>query len=523
MLPFFFAFYAIIRSAMKFLFSLFLSALFINASVASKSIFSFETGDADATDYCDDLWETSKLELEVDDDTGIATNYLYNSPYDARFNLMLSQIPEKLMSRYDEALKNTEEPIVESLISKIFIARPNFKSLKECRESSQSSECRNILVKFLTDFTMKRLSMFYAVSASNEKEKEEAYGLLSITKNKLIAQIELEVIRELGKTLVTKQLSDRISKVIMTPEKRLKLKSKKVKKERNDDIFTRVKGYLKSIVVRDFKNDPSVLKNFLTRLEDLSFGGFDCSELSRVDLNKSISSNFYITDDNRVLFCPGSLRRNQSEYSMVWFLAHEMAHLIGPCHLDTLVAPLDVLNFNSASYSTSPVHLSDIIGNIEEVESVLPYGNVMSCLRRENAAGVTRSFGRPYADDVILSSDVKAGGFFCPKLNGTEALYEGNDQIDESFSDWMATEVLSEYMNFYFKNFSIEQKRKGLSNVFRGSDEFIKNSAINQTGTPLYLSTENRINRILFAHPSIRKQVGCGDRPYKYQYCSKTH
>jgi hypothetical protein len=94
-----------------------------------------------------------------------------------------------------------------------------------------------------------------------------------------------------------------------------------------------------------------------------------------------------------------------------------------------------------------------------------------------------------------------------------------NDQIGESFADWMAAEVLPNYMEQNYK-LTTQQYQYGYGNarrlICRISENASQSRANNGDDHPLI---EDRINRILLMNPKVRQQMGCAPSVSDRVYC----
>ncbi len=96
------------------------------------------------------------------------------------------------------------------------------------------------------------------------------------------------------------------------------------------------------------------------------------------------------------------------------------------------------------------------------------------------------------------------------------------DQIGETFSDWIAAEVLPEYMSLHYPDLTEKQYRLGYSNVFRGSCNHANpEQSFMSAGLDVHPEESDRVNKIILTHPKIRKQMGCDPKPpAQSTYCS---
>lgn len=136
-----------------------------------------------------------------------------------------------------------------------------------------------------------------------------------------------------------------------------------------------------------------------------------------------------------------------------------------------------------------------------------------TCLRSNQSVGAEKA-----SAPVPSYSNVVVGGFSgvsapTPKEKAWISFCM-NDQITESFADWLSSEVVPDYIARNFPQLSRDQFRIGYSNAGRGSCEMS-----NSNGADPHPTQEKRINRILLVQPKIRVQMGCPLRLSDRKYC----
>jgi hypothetical protein len=141
------------------------------------------------------------------------------------------------------------------------------------------------------------------------------------------------------------------------------------------------------------------------------------------------------------------------------------------------------------------------------------------------AGGVTGGMPGGPGGGIVAGS---GGGFPAPFPGGQTNAVAANpfctgDQIGESFSDWLASEVLPRYIEKNFSHLSRDQIRNGYSNVFRGMCSNMNPASTNVFGMPdPHPTIQARVNKILLAHPDVRRQLGCEkDSAPAPKYCGK--
>lgn len=284
-------------------------------------------------------------------------------------------------------------------------------------------------------------------------------------------------------------------------------------------VWERVKPIVAQVVQKRAR-DGEEKEFMLERLNQIAFKGTDCSEkfpeqMIRDTLVSDLFANaFYDRLSNSITYCKGMLILNQSEFSAVHTLAHEMAHSFGPC---------------GASIGPGEYRLTyDHTDNVEEASKMFPFENVVECLRDVKSVGARRSedkIGPQFEGRNQEGSDGRLFNSRSSRDNSREmkwSIFCSNDgithidQIDESFSDWVATEVIPIYMSKYHPGLTQENFIYGYSNVFRGANWANDGSPELDTHPDLKL----RVNQLILANPKIREQMGCAPaNKEKLIYC----
>lgn len=86
------------------------------------------------------------------------------------------------------------------------------------------------------------------------------------------------------------------------------------------------------------------------------------------------------------------------------------------------------------------------------------------------------------------------------------------DQINESFCDWLSVEVLARYMQRNLKSASREQHIDGIASIHRNAchDEYgLSESRKGKESEFSHPASGDRLRYILLAHPAIRRFLGC--------------
>ncbi len=163
--------------------------------------------------------------------------------------------------------------------------------------------------------------------------------------------------------------------------------------------------------------------------------------------------------------------------------------------------------------------------DLQKMEQEYPVKNVIQCLRDPRSIGA-RNFSLQNQGNCLGCTANGMTGMLPPAIEPTaagfgmggsnfgamppaEAAAKANfcedDQIGESFSDWLAAEVLPTYMERNHK-LTTDQYRNGYANAKR---LFCGIEREGQAGRAVHPPVEGRINKIILANPKIRAQMGC--------------
>jgi hypothetical protein len=253
--------------------------------------------------------------------------------------------------------------------------------------------------------------------------------------------------------------------------------------------------------VRNYVQDRSVAEMLVNKINSIEFEGSDCGSLNETftaNLSQTMRANaFYDLMSNSFLYCKGALLQSSSIFSIVFVLGHELSHSIDPCSIG--------LGPKAYRFNYSGKHISR-----KQAEAEYPFGGLLQCLRSDQSVNAQST------DDLFFlnrwfksNSSMKYDSFdkFC-----------SDDQIGESFADWMAAELLAKYVSKNLANLTTEQMRIGFGNSMRAlcQDSPHKKAWNDIEAHP---KTEDRINKILMANPNVIKLLKC-EKTEGYKYCT---
>jgi hypothetical protein len=248
-------------------------------------------------------------------------------------------------------------------------------------------------------------------------------------------------------------------------------------KQNMDKIQTEMFPTVKSLVLKNIQanvKDEKMKQLMVDKINGINMSFAICG--AEENKANAVPSMFqpnasYNLLTNQITFCKGVLltKFGASPLSLAMILAHELAHSIDMCGMG--IGP------KSDSYG---FRFKD--GNIRDMQDQHPYASVLSCLRR------------PDSIEAKVRVDKRKGANFCNK----------SDQINESFCDWMATEVAVEYS---------KQLSEPLDQHFARA----LSPLCPKTKLPGFIYSEfdehppieDRINKILAANPGVRSKMGC--------------
>ncbi|HEX4925982.1 MAG TPA: hypothetical protein VFV50_17955 [Bdellovibrionales bacterium] len=243
------------------------------------------------------------------------------------------------------------------------------------------------------------------------------------------------------------------------------------------DVFGRVKDVM-VLQIQESVAQEAARTLLVERIKALQWGGSNCGPDGLTSI--MTPEVFLSMKDNKVYFCRGVSRLGNSEYHLAYLIAREMAHFVGPCGV-TRGKNVPLFKYSQPNKA-------------ESSEQEFPFKGVLTCLRGRTSAYAQRGLGLSRESAVL-----------CDK----------SDQISETFADWLAAEVMSDYIPKYFDKHSKQEKKSGVISLMRSQCT---------PGTRQELAdripVEERFNRILLSNPDIRTALGCKVKPLDIAYCA---
>jgi|GEM_PF-5942661 len=386
----------------------------------------------------------------------------------------------ELIEDYKKALNSTENPVDQKTL-KTFLNAAKLRKSKDCRKRRNPPKDKRLL-ESCADAVANAL----AIRAYEELYAEETLYGRGVIKLDDRGSLKLEI--ALRKT-------DLYSDVREAQRSRVIAHNKEIYKSLDKSLetaFKDTKELVLDFVNRNISNSFERSK-ILSSVRTLQFDGSEC--LSKFPFVSNLSSLFlrvaYYTGFNHTIsYCRGMADYGVSKYQLVSVFAHEIAHSIDPCRL------ADTFSDTGLNYK-----------NTSDPENNFPF-KVLKCLRSEKSV---HAYGTA-SDD--LSDEEKEISKFC----------HNTDQINESFCDWMGAEILYRYMKTDLSKNTQQKHYDGVASAWRylcEDKEGLGSSTLGQERKTGHPSSVDRLNRIVLAHPGIRREIGCEPLGEDVQYCDK--
>ena len=246
-------------------------------------------------------------------------------------------------------------------------------------------------------------------------------------------------------------------------------------------------------------SDPATLKIAEEKLKPVDFGGFGCNERGYSKIHDFCAGDSHLDPKTKkVHLCYGLAAANTSKYAMAEVLAHEIAHSFDGCNLNLKDATSGTVSNSGGVVGTIQGMLGGWTKKVKSADDASPYRAAIECLRDPKSIGAVNK---------------------AQKFDPTGKFpIHCSDQISESFADLVAVETvvrLSE-KGFFGKNQSAEDQAKGMKNAMR----HLCTSRRFDAEKEVHPHFNDRIGKILLAHPKVRKTLGCAPLdPKKMRYC----
>lgn len=471
-----------------------------------------------AAPICEDLAKATCAPGRYDDGTGVV-----RSERDVQDKL--TEYANQIKPEIDQQVRRVFEQTDGTHFKQKAIAALGLNALPVCqsRHPAMILQCETNAIEGVSELIQNTTIKSLLPNAGNNRVgnlEELAY----ITRDNRYLSIVQNINEKLNKDLIDQSKVDKIK----------------------NQIFPNVK---KAMIDRLRQlNIPSEKLNFMiNKINGNVFAGANCTEEEGGDVASNVLLNNanYTPMNETIRFCSGLLLQSDSEFTIAGILAHELAHSIDPCNI----------NKGPADYG---FHYTDE-KDIAKCQTEYPLSNVIQCLRSPRSVAARnytaeRNFlmqqQQMQMQQMMQAQQLAGRGLSAPNspnsrppinlgggIGGGMSGYYGamgvsaanpaptipnfceEDQIGESFSDWMMAEALPLYMEKNHR-LSKEQFQIGYSNVFR---TFCTNANYTDQARQDYVGKhpikQDRYNKITLSNPKIREQMGCQAANPNAVYC----
>ncbi|MBP9673886.1 MAG: hypothetical protein KBD63_02230 [Bacteriovoracaceae bacterium] len=468
---------------------------FLNQKVSSCNQQETDSG------LCDDLYAYTCADGVFDDGTGVTST---EDIIPEKVEGIGEDVRKILYKKFLTVLKKSES---QSFLQQAIKAL-GYENAPDCEKEKISRTCLQNISQSLS-----RLMIADIIPDAELQvlRSERIQGILSMAKK---AKIESPF-----ESIMQNNLYNELREFSMN-EFNNKFRNYRQEKKLQEKIFPRIKDILIE-KIKFYVDDESVAQKLVDKIKAISLKGFDCSDSKIKDTAGYQQQNAnYDPQSNVFSYCEGFLVASTSEFKMAKVIAHELAHAIDPCYIVTenestqQAFQYSSLNRKKASYE-------------------YPFLGVIPCLE------LSDSIGSKFPERENFDEDrAKTDPNYIPMAGGDYSYHEaqrrqspfcvGNpDQIGESFADWLAMEVVPEYITRNHPKLKENQIKNGYSNIFRGSCNYLedinpitKAEREDKEKNDEHPSTKDRVNKIILANPQVRLQMGCSASSPKVRYCN---
>jgi hypothetical protein len=429
---------------------------------------------------CDDLHRFTCAPGNYPDGTGNAEN---PTVMRNRLRSVVDNSRALMARRFREELAKPDNGFFRQKI----LSASNLSLVQDCdgAEGRPSSACLNLMVEGAVQMMSEELASSNPSEASDGRLDDRTLVMSDPVYRAIRGEIRQSLRTQMGGDAIERRISSRIFPDIRA-----------LMIQRIDQLVP----------------DPTMRSRIIAKLRGARFEGTDCSSRDGdASLPDALIPNaYYQPNTNTFRYCQGLGLTNSSEFHLAFIVAHELAHSIDPCNLQ--IGPRDY-SFRYRSQER------------EQAEEEFPIPGLIQCLRSSDSVEAT--LAPPRQNDPQQGPQkarARAGRNHAGHDHGATKGAPGqaqpfcsDDQIGEAFCDWMAMELLPDYMQKNHPNLTPAQMRNGYSNVWRGSCDTISENH------PLYggvhPNQDRRVDRIIAVHPRAREQMGCQTGPGPGRYC----
>lgn len=411
----------------------------------------------DNKSYCSDLYSISCASGDTYDSSGKVSTGLSS----LRIDQIVDEKMPAVKKEFLEVIRNPENKYFKNIAQKTL----GYSNSPECKfDDSKSIELCNLKIS-------EGLATLSGIIATKESNIKNNFKATAEDWSRLTSNLNFQNVYKNFK-------SDILSK----------LENKELKKKIETQLFPDAKKILIK-KIQDMTIENKTKELMIEKIRSIKYGGVNCSDDISLSIDGDLIPNAqYVTKKNAFSICDGLLLRGQSDFHLMFVIAHELSHSIDPCGIQD-------------SYNESIQNFSDEI-KMAEKQYALP--NLIKCLRDSDSIEASRK-------------EKKLWDLFDKKTKSK--VFCQNDQIGESIADWFSMEVTSSYIESKFPQLTKPEALSAISNIWKplcqDSDQSHDAKSFN-----VHPPDEDRVNRLFLANPKIRQFLGCNNILPKYGYCN---
>lgn len=269
--------------------------------------------------------------------------------------------------------------------------------------------------------------------------------------------------------------------------------------------FPKVKALLIKFIDQQSMSKPTK-EALLKKISAIQYDGTECREMSSgLSVNFTVNAA-YFDDSNSFKYCRGLYLQSTSEFQIAAIIAHELSHSIDPCLISQGISG------QSFKYQTADSR--------EQMDAQYPIKGIISCLRSSNSIQANYNKNISYYISPPRSKNENPFKSSIPFCQG--------DQVNEAFPDWIAAEILPEYISETYPSFDSSDWRKGIANAMRSlcnnaePEKKSKGAKLRPTEEQDFVEHpfgNARMDAILLSNPKVREAMNCPEKGPK-AYCA---
>lgn len=278
--------------------------------------------------------------------------------------------------------------------------------------------------------------------------------------------------------------------------------SQQVMAEHEDDIL-RMERLFKNVreaLVNKISSQTSepMTTELLKRIKSVKFDSKLCASSNYSADYTLTAPAVYENKPHSFTVCPQIIVGGLNDTQLSIIIGHEITHSIDSCVLVQTVG-------QNSKKSFPPLIKFSPKARVEDANLLKnhPYGSVLKCLRQENSAAA-RMIPITGPDWFFLSES---------KINPVVYQLCQNDQVNESFADWLGIEAAVDSLHETQKNMTQEELENEYASVYSTKCNE-KLPVTNQ-----HPSLDRRANGILGVNPKVRELLKCNSKDQRNIYC----